>query len=218
MSQSTLHAMIHDTVFDTIEIFKAFPIHDTIRAKIINQDSIQYINRIGNTDLLPIIISGIIGILALIVSFYILRSNQKHHKLSAEPFLHVNFNSNSVSIINKGIGPAIIQGFDYTAKNNRRVYLKCINMDTPLKEYTNELDMFEIFFISAFTKGAYIGINESVELVKFDFKQNITVQIRTFETIMKEIDFIIHYKTLYGEKRLTKSSNNILTQIHEPNK
>lgn len=225
MPKNIVYDTVKETIYDTVELFKTIPFPDTIRVVEIVNDTIHLAKTSEQIDYIPIIITAGIGIVALLLSFFTFHSNQKHQKLSSEPFLNVKYcfiakTGIFVSLVNEGLGPAIVQSFEYTAKNATRVLHDGVNLGIPLRAFLNELiEIDQNIHITAFTQGAYIAKGDSAELLridKFDISEDMA---RRIKELVKEIDFIVYYNSVYDKNikqnkmRSTRSFKKILSEL-----
>lgn len=154
-----------------------------------------------------------IALLALFIAFWSIKSSRKHNRISVRPLLYDSLQSDSVSLecslslINKGLGPAIIK--------ERYYYVD----GTPI-EFHRLLDIFETkptefgFYLHDIKAGSAISKDEvhNIVAVKWDslkyklpeekdLKLTITKDLEAFARVISEkVTVKVVYESGYGER------------------
>ena len=158
--------------------------------------------RFWNSDKLLSISAILVSIGTFIVFAYQTNLIRKQQYMSVLPYLQFanyhNYSPNYKFVLtNKGIGPAIVTSTKISI--NGKTEEK--DLATYLGENINYLRDSIGFVTSSIYKGMIIAQNESIELVKLDSKNRINNSEKLLKMIHNDsLNFIIEYKSIYGEK------------------
>lgn len=134
---------------------------------------------------------------------------RKHHKLSVKPKLVTWLSTSldkgcfSVSLLNNGLGPAVINAFEVQVDNKsikgegEEPISKALNIIFPNQQYSARNEYI--------TKGYYLGAKERITITRVQFN-NFQLSEIQFKHALKRAKLIIDYESLYGEKDSLDSS------------
>jgi hypothetical protein len=158
--------------------------------------------RFWNGEKLLSISAILVSIGTFIVFAYQTNLIRKQQYMSVLPYLQfANYHNYSPKykfvLTNKGIGPAIVTSTKISI--NGKTEEK--DLATYLGKNINYLRDSIGFVTSSIYKGMIIAQNESIELVKLDSKNRINNSEKLLRMIHNDsLNFIIEYKSIYGEK------------------
>lgn len=150
-----------------------------------------------------------VALCALVLSIYQMKITKKHHELSLKPFIS-SFERYSLNakteefigfeIVNKGIGPAIIEDFKMYVLNEDQSITEKNNP----REVLESLDLYECgFVIITPIVGELIAPDERFWIIKRDIEKNEDRMLE-YSRKMKRIGFTLKYKSAFNEKSKLK--------------
>ena len=197
---------------DTIKIVET--IHDTVFEVVTKIDTLWVLQ---NTDGFSMnnwaaVFLGICSLLLLGYSIYLSRKssveNQALQRATALPYLiaweYIGIGQDGISIINKGMGPAIIESFvlRYIPKENEE---KSIVSEEDLKEL-NKICNSEAFYSGIGPKSAF-SPGEEIWLFKFPPTPSTPKAVRN--NFIRSLDIKITYRSMYGNRRILERPSHI---------
>lgn len=144
----------------------------------------------------------IIAALAFFLTFYSIRIQKKHNEISVRPFLNIDTNDEPISftIVNRGLGPAIINSFEIMF--NKKI--KTISNTKDLADVLNEVwgdDPKNFTINSKIPAGkAVLNVGECFQLFAIVPNSPNQKEITNIVKNISEMLIIINYECFYGNK------------------
>lgn len=147
-------------------------------------------------------VAAIIAVCALGFTAYQTYTTRRHNRLMVRPKLDLIGNrvlgsdrgKISLSIMNNGLGPAIIEAFDVTVDG------KAIDLRVPSQVEAAIASLFgpkRNFTIGTFAVGAAIRKDESRLVLEVEFPARDQIEYDAIESQLQRITVVISYKSLY---------------------
>jgi hypothetical protein len=153
------------------------------------------------SELIVGITSTVIALVALAIAIWQGYVMRKHNKLSVRPLLRLDRVSigktQSISLINSGIGPAIINKFDVLVDD---IVLQGQGM-TRMNEALRTLGIIDIRYSSyeLFSEEAF-AVGETQALIQIIHPDITADQIKRIVAVLPRLKFSFKYVSIYGDE------------------
>ena len=152
-------------------------------------------------NLLVQLITTITALLAIGLTYWTIRTQQKHNKLSVAPrlsdWLHTDDSSICFDIINKGLGTAQVRSFEFIVNDKS---ISWPELDSDIRNYFKaELDTKNIY-TSSLSATSYIAQNEKVCILKLHFLPGMdmsSIEKRLTTRYQLKIEYASLYEQVY---------------------
>ncbi len=137
-----------------------------------------------------------IGAMALLLTFFTIRSTQRHNRLSVRPaicsWIHTEDDSFTLEIINKGFGLAEIDSYQFFIGS------KAVSDDDLRADLTNFVGEPSVkILIGGFKKGSFFAKDEKFYALKFE---SLSVKEDSFyQSLYERYSLVIEYRSLYND-------------------
>ncbi|WP_420598536.1 hypothetical protein [Neptuniibacter sp.] len=164
-------------------------------------------------------VASIIATCAMAATFWQGYIARKHNKLSVKPFLDINRHSDytafsfKLSLVNQGLGPAIITSYSMKVEQKdcsyQHFHLKADELFKVLSEAVPDLDPIKLSIYTMEKGNAYIQPGEIIDILAINIPLEIyqTTDKALLRAKLDSISYCFDYESIYGQKSQAKYSN-----------
>lgn len=169
------------------------------------------------------ICSIIIALCALFATIYQSYIQRDHNRRSVVPLLSIkmmnSFDADKgkeyyISIVNNGFGPAIIYAIDVKVKDKFKVYTKGLDWNEILTTLENEtgykINNPNKLGLVSFGKSHTLAVGGEIKVIQIKSINQNESTIKDFMNIFNNISFGICHHSIYGDRFMIKSYDEII--------